>query len=342
MAPSPTVTLVTATYDRPDALAAAVRSVLAQTFGDWALLVVGDGCDGRTADRLREFDDPRIRYVNLPERFGEQAGPNSLGLAAARSETLALLNHDDVLLPDHLERALAALDGAGADLFVGRAAKARRCRETADGVFPEFSTPRPPRRLAQAFHESHDLFEPASAWVFRAGLARDLGRWRLARECWRPPAQDWLVRAWRRGTRVVFGDVVTVLHLVTHYRRKREDGCYAAASPEHDALGRWLGTSPPDELRKEIAAAAVPDEDPERRGLLHQPLRTLLVNRATGLLYRATGLDANTLWCRLSGKGRGHLLRRVTVRRTGRDLPEPPEIDRMLPLVRAALEGARA
>ena len=41
----------------------AVASVLAQTFVDWELIVVGDACSASTAEVLLEFDDPRIRYI---------------------------------------------------------------------------------------------------------------------------------------------------------------------------------------------------------------------------------------------------------------------------------------
>jgi glycosyltransferase involved in cell wall biosynthesis len=41
---SPRVSIVTATYNRGNVLGYAIRSVLAQRFSDWELIVVGDCC----------------------------------------------------------------------------------------------------------------------------------------------------------------------------------------------------------------------------------------------------------------------------------------------------------
>jgi glycosyltransferase involved in cell wall biosynthesis len=147
---SPEITIVLSTYDRPDALQYTIESVQAQTIENWVLLVVGDACGPETEDVVAEFRDPRIKYVNLPERCGEQSGPNSVGLALADTDYIALLNHDDIWLPDHLEIGLDGLKRSSADLFVSRAAfSIKTPLETDRLTFTEISPPR--RRLEEAF-----------------------------------------------------------------------------------------------------------------------------------------------------------------------------------------------
>lgn len=68
----PSVTVVLATYNGPDALRAAIRSVLRQTRPDWRLMVIGDRCEPPTEEAVRSVQDARISYINLPVRFGEQ------------------------------------------------------------------------------------------------------------------------------------------------------------------------------------------------------------------------------------------------------------------------------
>jgi GT2 family glycosyltransferase len=250
--PSPSVTVVLSTYNRPDALRAAIRSVLRQTFPGWRLLVLGDHCEPSTEEVMRSFTDPRIIFANLPFRFGEQAGPNSVGMALAETRCIAFLNHDDVWLPDHLERALAALaaptsraaatlraappDARGADIFIGRAAVASRSvSDGNDGRRPLFDKatpiPGPPRH--HLFHRHFTVCEPASACVFRGELARRVGLWRSHRQVHRSPLQDWFLRLWRHGARFVYGEEVTLLNLGTHYQRaaeeRRHEGCGAEA-----------------------------------------------------------------------------------------------------------------
>src|SRR5258708_11567416 len=111
----PAVTVIVATYNRSNILRYAISTVLWQTRADWELLVVGDGCTDDSAEVVAGFDDPRIRYVDLSPRVGDQSGPTNAGIALARGRYVALLNHDDLWFPDHLERALETLERTGAD-----------------------------------------------------------------------------------------------------------------------------------------------------------------------------------------------------------------------------------
>jgi GT2 family glycosyltransferase len=333
------VTIVVATWNRPDALRAAVRSAIRQTLADWRMLVIGDGCDARTGAVLDALGDSRIAYVNLPVRCGEQAGPNSIGMALADTPLIALLNHDDVWLPDHLARARAALDG-DADLYIGRAARSNETAETPAGVVPVFTKRTPPRLLLRhAFSDTERAFEPCSAWVFRAELAGRVGPWRSAREIYRTPAEDWLLRAWRRGARMHFDPVITVLHLYTHYRRGSPHGNYATDSPEHATLSSMLERTPLQEFRAELERTTPTRKRSPAAHALRKPLRGALVNPLTGGIYRWTGLDAHTLYCRASGKPRGHVLLGASRRRTGRELPPPPDRGVLLAEARRLLAG---
>ena len=102
MPSAPPVTVVTTTYNWPEALAQAIPTVLAQRYGDFEYLVYGDGCTDETEDLVRSFDDPRIVWRNLPENHGNQADVNRIALSEARGEYIAYLNHDDLWFEDHL------------------------------------------------------------------------------------------------------------------------------------------------------------------------------------------------------------------------------------------------
>ena len=86
----------------------AIASVFAQTFRDLELVLVDNGT-GLTTDALGESGrDPRLRFVRLPRNEGIPGGHNA-GVAAARGEFIALLDYDDVALPQRLELQVAAL-----------------------------------------------------------------------------------------------------------------------------------------------------------------------------------------------------------------------------------------
>lgn len=103
---SPRVSAVIIFLDVAAFLGEAVESVLAQTYTDWELLLVDDGStDGSREIALAYVDgDPRIRYLAHAGRrnLGMSVSRN-LGLHHARGEFLALLDADDVWLPERLE-----------------------------------------------------------------------------------------------------------------------------------------------------------------------------------------------------------------------------------------------
>jgi dTDP-4-dehydrorhamnose 3,5-epimerase len=81
----PAITIVTATYNRSRALACAIESARRESFADWEMIVVGDACTDDTAEIVARAADPRIRFINLDRNWGEQAGPNNIGVAEARA-----------------------------------------------------------------------------------------------------------------------------------------------------------------------------------------------------------------------------------------------------------------
>lgn len=85
----------------------AIRSVLDQTYGDWELLLVDDGSTDRTASIARAFASTHSRKVRyLAQPGGRNLGTHAardLGLRHSRGEYVALLDADDVWLPEKLE-----------------------------------------------------------------------------------------------------------------------------------------------------------------------------------------------------------------------------------------------
>lgn len=78
----------------------AIRSVLAQTFRDFELLIINDGSTDETETIIRSFDDDRIRLINQPNR-GVAAALNT-GLLNARSGFIARFDADDICMPERL------------------------------------------------------------------------------------------------------------------------------------------------------------------------------------------------------------------------------------------------
>ncbi|WP_439814326.1 glycosyltransferase family 2 protein [Zavarzinia sp. CC-PAN008] len=196
MRDAPLVAIIIASFGRPDALRLTLESVRAQTLGDWQVLVVGDCSPGSRAV-VDSFGEPRFGFVDLAINYGEQSGPNNVGLARTQSRYVAWLNHDDLWFPDFLAVAVDWLEATAADLVFGAAAVVRpatRAELEAGRWSAWLGGESPTGGLDPAV--THAL---ASSWLLRRSLAERLGGWRAATRTARYPSADFLERANRAG-----------------------------------------------------------------------------------------------------------------------------------------------
>jgi len=94
------VSVVIPTYNDPHFLVYAIRSVQAQTYRDFEIIVVDDGSTGETKAVVSEFGGD-LRYIRQ-ENLGAAAARNT-GILAARGKYVAFLDSDDLWLPTYLE-----------------------------------------------------------------------------------------------------------------------------------------------------------------------------------------------------------------------------------------------
>lgn len=116
----PKVSVVLTTFRRASHVGGTIRSVLAQTFTDFELLVRDDGPgDDGTAEAVAAAaaGDPRVRYHRNPSSLRM---PNNLneGIRASRGYLVAVCHDHDLLHPRYLERSLALLGLYPSALFV--------------------------------------------------------------------------------------------------------------------------------------------------------------------------------------------------------------------------------
>jgi hypothetical protein len=201
--------------------------------------VVGDACTDGTAAVVASFGDPRIRFVNLEVNTGHQSGPNNAGFGLARSALIAMLHHDDLWLPDHLDRMIATQRRTGADLVF---------------ALMELVAESGARYLAGAAPDGR--YEPwiycvTSSLLFKKDLVAEIGPWRHYREMYDSPTTEWLLRAHRAGKRMSLSPQLTVVGIPSRTRSYAEH-----ASLEQEAWFKRIRDEP--EFREtELAALAV-------------------------------------------------------------------------------------
>jgi glycosyltransferase involved in cell wall biosynthesis len=211
----PLVTVRIPTYNRGPLIAErAIASAVAQTYERLEILVVGDACDRATADAVERFDDPRVRFVNLPARGLYPADPALRWLVAgtspvnvamdlARGAWIAPCDDDDELTPDHVETLLGA---ARANRLEMVWSKARM--EVAAGQWGVVGN----GHFAEGFISHGSV-------MFSAGLRF----MRYRGTCWKlGEPGDW--NLWKRmadaGVRIGFVDAVTYVHYLETPKRE--------------------------------------------------------------------------------------------------------------------------
>lgn len=106
MSPAPLVSVVIPTYNRAELLRQAVDSVLGQTYRPIELIVVDDGSTDRTPALLEQYAG-RLRVLRQHNQGGTAA--RNAGARAATGEFITFLDHDDVMLPEKIERQVGFL-----------------------------------------------------------------------------------------------------------------------------------------------------------------------------------------------------------------------------------------
>lgn len=279
----PRVTVIIATYNWSSVLPYSIGSVLRQTFTDFELLVVGDGCTDDSAEVVAAIGDPRVQWINLPENTRHQSGPNNEGLARARGEFIAYLGHDDLWLPHHLAVSIGALDEKAADLSYTLTANVAPDGEF---VWPTLANP------------AIGSMSPLCV-VHRKSITDEIGGWRHYREMKLTPDVELWQRAYATGYRFTRVPRLTGIKFAAGHRRN----VYVTKPNHEQALWSARIEAEPglefEQMADFIVGHAVPNGIPYRsllRIVVRQTLARLRKRRAgvarwPGLLRQRSSID---------------------------------------------------
>jgi len=99
----PLVSLILLSYNYERYIGDGIRSVLAQTYPHWELIVVDDASTDGSLEVIRSFSDPRIRLLPSERNLGP-SGSYNRAYACCRGQYVGSLDADDFLAPRKLER----------------------------------------------------------------------------------------------------------------------------------------------------------------------------------------------------------------------------------------------
>lgn len=103
----PKISVVLPMYNNESFIEKTINSILAQTFTDFEIIAIDDGSKDRTAEIVRNIDDPRIKLIR--QRNKGLLRTNNRAISISRGEFIARHDGDDISLPSRFEKQLMHL-----------------------------------------------------------------------------------------------------------------------------------------------------------------------------------------------------------------------------------------
>ncbi len=107
---TPLVSVIICVYNAERYIGECLRSVFAQTYPHFELIVVNDCSSDGTVAEVEKLDDPRLQLIHLPTTSGGPAVPRNRGVDIAKGKYFAFLDADDLWLPEKLEKQVSLME----------------------------------------------------------------------------------------------------------------------------------------------------------------------------------------------------------------------------------------
>jgi glycosyltransferase involved in cell wall biosynthesis len=195
----PLVTIVLPAYNSEQFIRPTLESIQLQSFQNFEVRVVGDGCTDSTEKIVVSLKDPRFHWINLEHTVRSNA--TNRGMHDARGKYIAHLEHDDLWLPCHLFKLVECLEENQAD-FVFSWAAAIGSQQAQDRLRPPFIS-----------LSSRGTHTPPSTWLHRKDLIETCGPWRSdIKNLRHSPDTEFYLRVVQAKKKIAFCKSLSVLY----------------------------------------------------------------------------------------------------------------------------------
>lgn len=113
------VSVVIPCYNAEKYISKTIESVISQTYTKWELLIVDDCSTDKSARIIDMYvkQDSRIKYYRTKCNTGTPAEPRNIGIINAKGKYVALLDADDLFMPNKLEEQVDFIQEGDKDLI---------------------------------------------------------------------------------------------------------------------------------------------------------------------------------------------------------------------------------
>jgi glycosyltransferase involved in cell wall biosynthesis len=102
----PVVSVIIAAYNATNYIEESINSILGQTISDFELILIDDGSTDNTLAVIEKYAQIDARIVVVSQKNAGPASARNVGISMAKSQWIAILDADDIALPERLEQQL--------------------------------------------------------------------------------------------------------------------------------------------------------------------------------------------------------------------------------------------
>lgn len=99
--------IIVPTYNREAFIEKTIKSILAQTYKHFEVIIADDGSTDNTEQVVKAIGDERVHYYK--KENGERGAARNFGIAKAIGDFITFVDSDDILYPNHFAEAISLL-----------------------------------------------------------------------------------------------------------------------------------------------------------------------------------------------------------------------------------------
>ena len=106
----PLISVVMSNYNTPlNYLEESINSILSQTYSNFEFIIVDDGSTDGSIEKIKSFDDPRIKLICNKRKHGLAYSLNK-GFSVCKGKYIARMDSDDISLPKRFEKQVGFME----------------------------------------------------------------------------------------------------------------------------------------------------------------------------------------------------------------------------------------
>jgi len=172
------ISIMICCYNSEKYLSETIDSVINQTYTNWEIVAVNDGSSDNTEEIIQTYINKGVKIIYHYQENQGYASARNKAIEIAKGEWIAIIDHDDICLPDRLEKQAAQIkNNPNSNLFFSNVTYFNNEPKDLGYHFDYFDPSDLDLSAVSVLNHllSHKCFIPSSSVVFNINSALSIG-----------------------------------------------------------------------------------------------------------------------------------------------------------------------